>query len=127
MSEPDRFFPGYCGICGKFRLITQDRICGDQSCIQRATAPEPDEHHVCNLSSLHKPGHPDYRQCSCGQWLRTGNGYWYKIPRPPLRWLREHGMDTEGFWDEPELESTVFFGDFAVPGFWRSLLRWLRR
>ncbi len=85
--------------------------------------------HVCNTSSRLKPGHPEYRQCACGQWFHSGGGYWYRVQRPPARWLRKHGMDAGEFWSYGEDEEQDSpFGAFFTGRHWlRRLLLVLRQ
>ena len=124
--------PGYCRICGRFSLLTPEGACANSpSCQQRLTPPEAyDGPHACSLSDLRKPGHPAYRQCSCGQWLHAAEGnYWYRVDRPPRHWLREHGMDPEEFWGmeeagEPDSPFGAFYSSMTD---WRSVIRWLFR
>ena len=90
---------------------------------------EPGPRHTCNTSDRHKPGHPEYRQCTCGQWFWSGGGYWYRVPHPPVRWLREHGMDPGDFWDMAgDNTGPRLFEDFTArrPTL-LMLLRWLFR
>ena len=102
--------PGYCIACGNYRLTTPIPEWGGHACnhckaTRRLDPPEPGPRHVCNTSDRHKPGHPEYRQCTCGQWYHSTGGYWYQVPRPPARWLHEHGLDPRQFWgidDQPE-------------------------
>ena len=95
--------PGYCIACRAYHLLTPVPEWGGPACNQcittrRLDPPEPGPRHTCNTSNRPKPGHPEYRQCTCGQWYRSGGGYWYQVPHPPRRWLREHGLDPEEFW-----------------------------
>jgi hypothetical protein len=123
--------PGYCVVCGDFHLVTpvpgrSGGVCGNPSCRERLEPYEPGPRHVCNLSDRLKPGHPEYRQCSCGQWLHSAGGYWYRVRRPPVRWLREHGLSDAGeFWaDGDDEEPGVSFGEFYTSiGGWRFWLR----
>lgn len=130
--EPCPPEPGYCAACGRFALLDREGACvNSPSCQQRLQPPEPyGGPHVCNTGDRLKPGHPEYRQCSCGQWFHSSGGYWYRVQRPPVRWLREHGLDPAGFWDygEPDGEPRPSAGEFfSSPGGWRYLLRWLFR
>ena len=124
--------PGYCDRCGSFRLVTPVPGSRGGACHDCVTQLEPDPEpcrHVCNTGDRLKPGHPEYRQCSCGQWYRSGGGYWYRVSRPPQRWLREHGMDPGEFWaTEDDGPGPRLFGDFAFrrPGL-LMFLRWLFR
>jgi hypothetical protein len=123
--------PGYCAACGRFALLAPDGACvNSPGCQQRLQPPEPyDGPHACNTGDRLKPGHPEYRRCSCGQWFHSGGGYWYRVQHPPARWLRENGLDPGEFWtvddDDP---GPRFFEDFAVrrPTL-LMLLRWLFR
>ena len=130
MTEGD---PGYCTACGGFRLLTPVPEWGGNACQQcittrRLDPPEPGPRHACNTSDRHKPGHPEYRQCSCGQWFWAGSGYWYRIPRPPARWLREHSLNPEESWATGDDPGPRLFEDFSVrrPGL-LMILRWLSR
>ena len=126
--------PGYCAGCGDYHLIT--RLPSDPAPIctwcretRRLEPPEPGPRHVCNTSSRLKPGHPEYRRCTCGQWLWSGGGYWYRVPHPPARWLREHGLNPEDFWDlQDDNAGPRLFEEFHVrrPTL-LMLLRWLFR
>ena len=126
--------PGYCIACGDFHLLTPvagrpGGVCGAPSCRERLEPyEEPDAGHVCNTGDRLKPGHPEYRQCRCGQWFHSGGGYWYRVERPPARWLREHGMDAGEFWGYGEDEEQGSpFGAFFTSRHWlRRLLRMLR-
>ena len=84
--------------------------------------------HVCNTGDRLKPGHPEYRQCSCGQWFHSGGGYWYRVRRPPVRWLRKHGMDAREFWSYGgDDDAASPFGAFFTSRHWlRRLLLILR-
>jgi hypothetical protein len=135
MTGEDLREPGYCIVCGDFHLITPipghpgGGVCGAPSCQERLQPPEPGARHVCNTGDRLKPGHAEYRQCSCGQWYHSGGGYWYKVPHPPARWLRSHGVDAGEFWgygDEDEEDSSLgaFFTSISR---WRYLLRYLWR
>lgn len=133
VGEPDLTEPGYCVACGDFRLLTPvpdwgGGACGQCLATRRLDPPEPGDRHACNTGTRLKPGHPEYRQCSCGQWLHSGGGYWYRVDRPPRRWLREHGMDPGEFWDLGDDDGPRLFEDFAVrrPTL-LMLLRWLFR
>ena len=134
MTTPPDSEPGYCIICGDFHLITpvpgrRGGVCAAPSCRERLQPYEPGPRHVCNTSDRRKPGHPEYRQCSCGQWYHSGGGYWYRVPHPPARWLREHGMNPEEFWDmDDQDQGTRLFDDFPVrrPTL-LMFLRWLFR
>ena len=116
MIEPD---PGYCAACGGFHLLTPVPEWGGSACAQctatrRHDPPEPGRHHVCNTGDRHKPGRPEYRRCTCGQWFWAGNGYWYRVSRPPSRWLREHGVDPGEFWGvDEELRGVTWFEEVA--------------
>ena len=123
--------PGYCAACGRFALLTPEGACANSpSCQQRLQPPEPyDGPHVCNTSDRLKPGHPEYRQCTCCQWLHSGGGYWYRVNHPPRRWLREHGLDPAEFWDLADDDPVPrLFDDFTArrPTL-LMLLRWLFR
>lgn len=127
--------PGYCVTCGVFHLLTPvpgrpgAGVCGAPSCRERLEPYEPGPRHVCNTSDRLKPGHPEYRQCGCGQWLHSGGGYWYPVRRPPVRWLREHGMDAGEFWSCGHEEDSPSLGESftAGAGGWRYLLRYFLR
>jgi len=126
--------PGYCCACREFRLLSPvpewgGSACGHCIATRRLDPPEPGPRHVCNTGDRRRPGHPEYRQCSCGQWLRSGGGYWYRVTRPPARWLHEHGLDPGEFWGlEDDDTGPRFSGDFAGrrPTL-LMLLRWLFR
>lgn len=129
-DDEDGREPGYCLGCGRFLLLAPvpgllGGVCGD-ACRNRLEPPEPGSRHVCNTGSRLKPGHPEYRQCSCGQWLHSGGGYWYRVRHPPARWLREHGADPAEFWGyggEEDDDSPLG----ALFARWRYLLRCLLR
>jgi hypothetical protein len=92
----------------------------------QSTEDDGDIPHVCNTSDRLKPGHPEYRQCSCGQWFHSGGGYWYRVERPPVRWLRSHGIDAGEFWSYGEDEEPASsFGEFFTSA--GRLRYWLRR
>ena len=125
--------PGYCIACRGFRLLTPVPEWGGHACAHcisthRLDPPEPGPRHVCNTRDRRKPGHPENRQCTCGQWFWSGGGYWYRVPHPPIRWLREHGMNPEEFWDLQDDPGPRLFEDFAHrrPTL-LMLLRWLFR
>ena len=109
--------PGYCIACGGYHLLTEVPEWGGNACNQcittrRLDPPEPGPRHTCNTSTRHKPGQPQYRQCTCGQWLWAGSGYWYRVPRPPIRWLREHGLNPQEFWGLDDNTGPRLFDDF---------------
>lgn len=111
--------PGYCCACGEYHLLTPTPEWAGNACQQckttrRLDPPEPGPRHICNTSDRHKPGHPEYRQCTCGQWYHSGGGYWYQVPHPPLRWLHEHGLtdSAESFWDPGPTKTGSIFGEF---------------
>jgi len=112
--------PGYCIACGGYHLLTEVPEWGGNACNQcittrRLDPPEPGPRHTCNTSTRHKPGQPQYRQCTCGQWLWAGSGYWYRVNRPPARWLREHGLDPGEFWGPDDADpGPRLFEDFRV-------------
>lgn len=122
--------PGYCVACGTFHLLTPVPEWGGGACrwciaTRRLDPPEPGGRHVCNTGDRLKPGHPVYRRCGCGQWFHSGGGYWYRVDRPPVRWLREHGMDPGEFWNL-DGDGAAWFEE-AGPG-WprlRVFLSWL--
>lgn len=125
--------PGYCIACRDWHMLTPVPEWGGGACQQcqatrRLDPPEPGSYHVCNTSDRLKPGHPDYRRCTCGQWFHSTGGYWYRVPHPPARWLREHGMSPGDFWnldDEPQRRVRWF--EELGPGrpSLITLLRWL--
>ena len=132
-SDEDEREPGYCLGCGRFLLLSpvpgqRGGVCGG-TCRNRLEPPEPGPRHVCNTSDRLKPGHPEYRQCSCGQWFHSGGGYWYRVRRPPVRWLREHGMDPGEFWSYggEEEQGSRFGAFFASADGLRYLLRYFLR
>ncbi len=130
-EDEDEREPGYCIACGRFLLLSpvpglRGGVCGD-ACRNRLEPPEPASRHVCNTGDRHKPGHPEYRQCTCGQWYHSGGGYWYRVRRPPARWLREHGVDPGEFWGYGEEEDSSLGAFFARPHRWRFLLWRLTR
>ena len=138
MTAPaDTRVPGYCIVCGDFHLITPipghygGGVCGAPSCQERLQPYEPGPRHVCNTSDRLKPGHPEYRQCSCGQWFHSGGGYWYRVERPPARWLQEHGLGgdaAEDFWDYgTDDEPGSPFGEFFTSRHWLRRLLWMLR
>ena len=95
--------PGYCIACRDWHMLTPVPEWGGWACQQckatrRLDPPEEGPRHVCNTSSRHKPGQPEYRRCACGQWFWAGSGYWYRVRAPHITWLREHGMDPAEFW-----------------------------
>ena len=125
--------PGYCIACRGFHLLTSVPAWGGPACstciaTRRLDPPEPGPRHACNTSDRHKPGHPEYRRCSCGQWYHSGGGYWYRVKHPPVRWLREHGIDPEDFWGIDDNPGPRLFEDFTArrPAL-LMLLRWLFR
>ena len=128
--QPDE--PGYCIACGGYRLLAPvpgwgGNACGQCIATRRLDPPEPGPRHVCNTSDRLRPGHPEYRRCPCGQWFHSGGGYWYRVPHPPVRWLREHGPDPGEFWFAQE-DKPPLFSEFPVrrPGL-LMILRWLFR
>ena len=123
--------PGYCIACGGYHLTTPvpewaGNACATCITTRRLDPPEPGPRHTCNTSSRRKPGHPEYRQCTCGQWHHSRGGYWYPIPRPPIRWLREHGLNPEEFW-YPQDGKPPLFSEFGRRPTLLTLLRWLTR
>ena len=92
--------PGYCATCGRYALLGPQGACvNSPSCTQNLQPPEPhDGPHHCNTSTRRREGQPAYRQCTCGQWLWAGSGYWYRVNHPPARWLRHHGLNTDDTW-----------------------------
>lgn len=126
--------PGYCIACHDYHLLTPvpewgGGACGNCIATRRLDPPEQGPSHICNTSDRHKPGHPEYRQCTCGQWYHSGGGYWYRVPRPPARWLHEHGVDPGEFWDlQDDDTGPRFFEDFTArrPTL-LMILRWLFR
>jgi len=124
--------PGYCVACGDWHMLTLVPEWGGAACAQcvftrRLDPPEPGERHVCNTGDRLKPGHPEYRRCSCGQWFHSGGGYWYRVSRPPVRWLRGHGVDPGEFWglDEEPQGATWFEEAGRGRPSLRLFLRWL--
>ena len=95
---------------------------------RRLDPPEQGPRHTCNTSDRHKPRHPEYRRCSCGQWFHSGGGYWYQVPHPPARWLHEHGLDPGEFWTAGNDPRPPLFSEFGVrrPTL-LMFLRWLFR
>ena len=126
--------PGYCIACHQYHLTTPVPEWGGNACrtclaTRRLDPPEPGPRHTCNTSDRHKPGHPEYRQCTCGQWYHSGGGYWYRVPSPPIRWLHEHGVDPGDFWDMTDDNPRPrLFEDFTArrPTL-LMILRWLLR
>ena len=124
--------PGYCMGCRGFHLLlTPVPEWGGSACrwcvaTRRLDPPEPGPRHICNTSSHRAAGQPAYRRCSCSQWLWSRGTFWYRVDRPPVRWLREHGMDPGEFWglaDEPQGASWLKgFGSDRPP--LRVLLSW---
>ena len=131
MPEPDE--PGYCIACGGYHLLTPVPDWGGSACAhctatRRLDPPEPGPRHTCNTSDRRKPGHPEYRRCTCGQWFHSGGGYWYRVQRPPIRWLREHGLNPGDYWTAGDDAGPRLFSEFSArrPTL-RTLLRWLHR
>ncbi len=95
----------------------------------QSTEDDGDVRHVCNTSDRLRPGHPEYRQCSCGQWFHSGGGYWYRVQRPPVRWLRKYGLGgAEDFFGPRPTETGSVFGEFFTSRHWlRRFLLMLRR
>jgi hypothetical protein len=121
--------PGYCVSCGDFHMLTpvpewSGSACGQCVATRRLDPPEEGPRHVCNLSGHRGPGRPEYRQCSCGQWLWSRGTFWYRVDHPPVRWLREHGVDPGDFWTLDDEHGSAWFGE-AGPG--RPSLRWFLR
>ena len=123
--------PGYRAGCGTFHLLTPVPEWGGGACrwciaTRRLDPPEPGGRHVCNTGDRLKPGHPVYRRCGCGQWFHSGGGYWYRVDRPPVRWLREHGADPGEFWSLEDEDGAAWFEE-AGPGRprLRVFLSWL--
>jgi hypothetical protein len=87
---------------------------------------QPGDDH-CGVGGRPRPGHPEYRRCTCGRWYFWTGSSWAP-GRPAARWLREHGLDPEEFWDMPGDSGPRLFEDFAVrrPTL-LMLLRWLFR
>lgn len=133
-ADPDLREPGYCIVCGDFHLVMPvpgrpGGVCGSLSCQERLQPYEPGPRHVCNTGYLRRPGHSEYRQCSCGQWLHACEySYWYKVDRPPRKWLQKHGMDPGEFWDnlsDPSPQESVFGAFSSSMTKWRYIFRYL--
>ena len=129
MPEPDE--PGYCIACHQYHLTTPAPDWGGNACnhcktTRRLDPPEPGPRHTCNTSDRHKPGHPEYRQCTCGQWHHSSGGYWYQVNHPPARWLREHRLNPAEYW-YPQEDKPPLFSEFGRKPTLLTLLRWLFR